>query len=219
MNRGDIVIAGNSYERNRVYPDKKRTGEHVFLADVGGGICPYICAEVRAYRHPTGVYRPETYMFVAPTSSRGSLVGGRIRGTVFAGPIGGGWLNQAQEGSMKRGDSVRAWHDQNEALYEMVFLAEVGGGMYPFVCAEAAEYQTGVYRPILCKNAEPYNEAAIGKLTLVKDFAWGQLKFRPGDSVTALKITGSIYKVFLSNGWWPVDESYFETAPTGAGDE
>ena len=49
------------------------------------------------------------------------------------------------------------------------------------------------------------------ELILTTELACGQLTFDAGSGVTALKVNETTYKVFVSNGWWSVDKSYFET--------
>lgn len=48
------------------------------------------------------------------------------------------------------------------------------------------------------------------KLTLITQLVCGNLTFNAGENVDALKVNKTTYKVFVSNGWWAVDKSYFE---------
>ena len=51
----------------------------------------------------------------------------------------------------------------------------------------------------------------IEELELKTKLVCGQLNFHSGEMVTAYKVSEATYKVFLSNGWWAVDEGYFKS--------
>lgn len=53
------------------------------------------------------------------------------------------------------------------------------------------------------------------ELILTTELVCGTLHFNQGDGVTALKVNENTYKVFVSNGWWAVDRSYFEPSEVG----
>ncbi len=50
----------------------------------------------------------------------------------------------------------------------------------------------------------------LEELILTTELVCGDLTFPAGNGVTALKVNETTYKVFVSNGWWAVDRSYFE---------
>jgi uncharacterized membrane protein len=49
----------------------------------------------------------------------------------------------------------------------------------------------------------------IEELVIKTELVCGGLVFRPGDTVTGIRVGEKTYKIFLSNGWWVVDAEHF----------
>jgi hypothetical protein len=76
----------------------------------------------------------------------------------------------------KRGDKVLAWDYEEENAEERIFVCEIEGSTYPYICVLTAEEKDfingGIFSTTLWKNMKPLPEKEIAKDTLVwvKDY-------------------------------------------------
>jgi hypothetical protein len=91
--------------------------------------------------------------------------------------------NTTEKFKPKRGDKVLVWDDNEENAKECIFLTEIEGAKFPYICvntiSEEAFINGNTFHPTFWKNIKPLPIIEIPKDTLVwvKDFEsrlWNQ---------------------------------------------